>query len=598
MYPYRSFVVPAVLGLTILTLTSTVVVSAAEVSLVEQTPVGVTHPSPNVYLVDFGRVAFGNLKLLPPADTKGSVTIRFGEKLLNGRVDTRPPGSVRYSEVTVEINGGQPQIVAPPADARNTEQVSSKHPPAALTPAEWGVVLPFRWVEIEGWPAEPTADQIVRRAAFATHWDDEAASFESSDPLLNQIWELCRYTIKATTFAGVYVDGDRERISYEADSYLNQLGHYYSSNDIQMARDTHERLMKHETWPTECAPHMVFMAHADWMHTGDLEWLAAHYEALKAKTLAHRVGENGLVTSRPEQLTNPKKADLVDWPPGERDAYVFSEVNTVVNAFHVAAMTKMAELARALGKLQEAADFEARAQQAHAEVQKQLFISERGIYRDGIGTDHTAQHATLFPLAFDLVPEDRRAEAVEWLSARGMKCSVYAAQYLLEGLFKYGGDEQAIELILAPTDRSWRHMIESGTTMTWEAWDQKYKTNQDWNHPWGTAPANLLPRFVLGVQALEPGWQHAVIRPHLGGLTSAKGKVPTPHGPINVQWENESLFKISIALPAGVEAKLELPASENSSSVMVNGKQVKAQRFGSRWILDEDLAGTAEIEVR
>ena len=79
MYPYRSFVVPAVLGLTILTLTSTVVVSAAEVSLVEQTPVGVTHPSPNVYLVDFGRVAFGNLKLLPPADTKGSVTIRFGE---------------------------------------------------------------------------------------------------------------------------------------------------------------------------------------------------------------------------------------------------------------------------------------------------------------------------------------------------------------------------------------------------------------------------------------------------------------------------------------------------------------------------------------
>ena len=44
-------------------------------------------------------------------------------------------------------------------------------------------------------------------------------------------------------------------------------------------------------------------------------------------------------------------------------------------------------------------------------------------------------------------------------------------------------------------------MVESGTTITWEAWDQKYKPNQDWNHAWGAAPANLLPRFVLGAQA-------------------------------------------------------------------------------------------------
>ncbi len=68
---------------------------------------------------------------------------------------------------------------------------------------------------------------------------------------------------------GVYVDGDRERIPYEADAYLNQLSHYYTDNDTQMARDTFDHLMKHGTWPTEWAPHMIFMAHADWMQTGD-----------------------------------------------------------------------------------------------------------------------------------------------------------------------------------------------------------------------------------------------------------------------------------------------------------------------------------------
>ena len=29
-------------------------------------------------------------------------------------------------------------------------------------------------------------------------------------------------------------------------------------------------------------------------------------------------------------------------------------------------------------------------------------------------------------------------------------------------------------------------MVESGTTITWEAWDMKCKPNQDWNHAWRT----------------------------------------------------------------------------------------------------------------
>ena len=174
-------------------------------------------------------------------------------------------------------------VAAPPADKRNTEVTSTRHPPAILTPPEWGVVLPFRWVEVEGWPGRLSAGQVVRQAAYSATWDDDAAAFECSDEMLNRIWELCRYSIKATTFAGVYVDGDRERIPYEADAYLNQLSHYATDNDFQMARDTYDHLMKHGTWPTEWAPHMVFMAHADWMHTGDRKWLAARYEALFEK---------------------------------------------------------------------------------------------------------------------------------------------------------------------------------------------------------------------------------------------------------------------------------------------------------------------------
>ncbi|NND69052.1 MAG: family 78 glycoside hydrolase catalytic domain, partial [Halioglobus sp.] len=517
--------------------------SAAPTHLVEEPPVAFTSPARGVYLVDFGRVAFGNLQLTGAEPLGSTVTVRFGEALSEGRVDRNPPGTVRYKKARVQLLRKRPTVVAPRADRRNTEQDSDDHPPAILTPESWGVVMPFRWVEISGLKSELLPEQVVRRAAYLTAWDDNAAAFESSDDMLNRIWELSRYSIKATSFAGVYVDGDRERIPYEADAYLNQLSHYYTDYDKQMARDTFDHLIKHPTWPTEWASHMVFMAHADWMHTGDTQWLAARYESLKPKLLLDRVGPDGLVTSNKAQR---KKGDLVDWPPAERDNYVFTETNTVVNAFFLRGLQLMSELAADLGEEEDAATYTAIRQRAHETFQEKLFSDEKQRYRDGTDTDHTSLHASLFPLAFDLTQEAHHRPLVAWLSSRGMACSVYAAQYFLEALFEHGAANHAVALMTAPGDRSWRHMVASGATITWEAWDHKYKLNQDWNHAWGAAPANLLPRFILGVSPAAPGWMTANISPREAGLSFARGKVPTAKGAILVDWRREGSFTLAL----------------------------------------------------
>jgi len=564
--------------------------AAAPVKLVTQAPVSISPVAPGVVLVDFGRVAFGNLRLLPPAGAAGDVTVHFGESLADGRVNRTPPGTVRYAVTRVSLAGSPPVVAAPPPDARNTRQ-----PAAVLTPPEWGVVMPFRWVEIEGWTGELRPEHLSRQAASASEWDDGAAAFSSSDELLDRIWELCRYSIKATTFAGVYVDGDRERISYEADAYLNQISHYATDHDVQMARDTFDRLMAHPTWPTEWAFHMIFMAHADWMHTGDTTWLAARYEALKPKLLLDRARTDGLLASSEAQRA---RDDIVDWPAGERDGYVFTPVNTVVNAFHLRALALMAELAAALNRDAEAGGYRARERSARAAFQDALFDPVRGLYRDGEGTDHASVHANLFPLAFGLVPAEHAAGASAWLASRGMACSVYAAQYLLEGLFEHGDGAQALALITAATDRSWRHMAESGTTITWEAWDQKYKPNQDWNHAWGAAPANLLPRFVLGAQPLAPGWRRARIRPIPGLLKRAAGTIPTPRGPVQIAWTNETVFTLRLTLPPGMRAQIELPATEGSRGVFSGGAPLPARRVASHWLLNGDVTGTLTLEVR
>ena len=569
-------------------------VLAAPVHLVDEAPVSIQRINPDIILVDFGRVSFGNIQLMPTASNGQSLTVHFGEDLKNGRINRQPPGTVRYALAEARPNGSETITVAPPPDPRNTQNDRPNTPPAVRTPSEWGVILPFRWVEIEGWPGELSPQSIVRKSAFASTWDDKAASFESSDEMLNRIWEFCRYSIKATTFAGIYVDGDRERIPYEADAYLNQLSHYYTDKDIQMARDTFDWLMKHPTWPTEWAFHMIFMAHADYRHTGDATWVAARYEALKPKLLLERARADGLLVSNAAQV---KKNDIIDWPQGERDGFKLKPVNTVINAFHIRSLQMMAELAKAAGKGSEAAKYQAMASKAHAAFQKNLFLPAKGAYRDGEGTEHTSQHASLFPLAFGLVPDEHTPAVVGFVQGRGMACSVYAAQYLMEGLFSHGGAHRALELITAPTDRSWRHMVESGATISWEAWDLKYKPNQDWNHAWGAAPGNLLPRYVLGAEALEPGWKQVRIRPHPGTLTHAKGKIPTPLGPIEVGWENKTSFQMRLEIPSGMAARLELPASPASKGVSIDGTAVAAKRIGSHWIVSGNVSGTVSVVV-
>jgi hypothetical protein len=567
------------------------------VSLVEQEPVAIKRISDKVVQLDFGKVAFGNI-VMPVTSERENATVHFGEKLKRDRIDQSPPGTVRYGATPIRLGEQREAWVVPtPVDLRNIQQagVTTSNPPAVLTPPQWQSVMPFRWVEIEGIGKDFPYESIRRRAAFSKTWNDDASAFECSDETLNRIWDLCKYSIKATTFAGVYVDGDRERIPYEADAYLNQLSHYTTDDDVKMAARTFDWLMENGTWPSEWAPHMVFMAHAEWMYSGDNDWLKHRYESLKAKTLIHRSGDDGLVRS---SVQDQKKHDIVDWPQKERDGFVFKEINTVVNAFHIEALKRMAVMARAIGKGDEADAFDARVKLATASFQKALFDETAGIYRDGTGTDHSSIHANFFPLAFDLVPKDKIDGVLAWLKKKSMACSPYAAQYLMEALFQNELDDKALELITADGDRSWKHMLDSGTTISWEAWDLKYKPNQDWNHAWGAAPANLFPRFLLGVQPATPGWTTATIRPCPGKLTFAKGKVPTTKGPIEVEWSQGETFTLSLKLPQGMSARIDLPASAESSGVFVDRQSIAATRQGSRWVLNKELSGSVTLEVK
>ncbi|MGZ0657356.1 family 78 glycoside hydrolase catalytic domain [Coraliomargarita sp. W4R72] len=513
--------------------------------------------------VDFGKAAFGTVVFTAESRNGGEeVTVHLGEKLSQKQqIDRQPRGTVRYRRIQLTLQPGQHEyrvVIAP--DQRNTNVKSG----AILMPDAIGEVLPFRYCEIEGLP-QPLSADAIHQIAVHYPFDDSAARFVSSDPVLNDVWEFSKYSIKATTFAGVYVDGDRERIPYEADAYINQLCHYATDREFTLARYSHEHLLKYPTWPTEWKQHSVLMAWADWMYTGDTESLQLNWETLKQeKTLEFHARADGLLveTAKGRSGDSRRNLDLVDWPPGERDGFQFSPVNAVVNAFHYRVCRNMADMAVALGHQDDASHYTKLAEQVYAAFNDKLYDSQTGLYLDGESVTHSSLHSNLFALCFGLVPPDRRAQVVDFLKAKGMGCSVYAAQYLLDALFDAGEAKYAIHLMTDQnTKRSWPHaMYEIGSTISLEAWGPEYKANLDWNHAWGAAPANVIPRKLMGIEPLEPGFSKVRIRPQFGDLKSAAIKLPTIRGAIELTYiQGEPL---RIVLPGNMTAEVILPGRE------------------------------------
>ncbi len=466
-------------------------------------------------------------------------------------------------------------------------------------PDTFDVITPFRYCEIDNYRSDLTDSDIFQKAYFG-YFDESTSSFKCSDTTLNQIWDLCKYSIKATTFAGLYIDGDRERIPYEADAYINQLGHYSVDNEYAMAKQTIEWFMNKPTWPTEWLLHTAMLVQQDYLYTGDTELLKTYYDLLKKKTLFELCREDGLISTISEKIdgrfmmsigfsdTTTRLKDIVDWPagtissgdktfnqPGERDSYDMAPVNTVVNCFFYKNMQIMTEFARILGKQNDEAYFDLMRVKVKNAINEKLFDRKKGIYIDGEGSAHSSLHANMLPLAFGLVPDASLKTVVDFVKSRGMACSVYGAQYLMEGLYEAEEGQYALDLMRATNERSWWNMIRSGSTITMEAWDMKYKPNSDWNHAWGAAPANIIPRLLWGITPKEPGFQVIRIKPLLGDLKNSSIVVPTIKGSIKgtYLYVNERNKKYTIELPANVVAEFIIKCSPEEV-VTLNGNKL------------------------
>jgi hypothetical protein len=597
---------------------------------IEQKPTLIKKNNTN-YFIDFEKAAFSKLKIRLNSSKNDSVRVAVGEMKIKdyNRIDSIAGRNIRYYQTLLKLNKGSQwyEIEWPnnPKRARNRFMIEM--------PNYIGEVYPFRYLEIEDYEGNLTEDDIIR-TDINYSFDENASSFISSDSILNQVWDLCKYSMKATSFCGYYVDGDRERIPYEADAFINQLSHYAVDAEYSISRGSMKHLLFNPTWPTEWTLYNILMAWYDYLYTGDDRFIVKYYEELKIKTLLDLADETGLISTLTGKQTedffkklhknhwgkNNNLRDIVDWPqaqppggfdnlthyigtekeyPGENDGYVYQKYNAVVNALFFGCLKIMEKIALDLSKVEDALIFKKYYERVKIQYLKTFQEPYSGLINDGQDTEHKSQHANMFALSFGLIPEKNIDQVVKHIISRGMSCSVYGSQILLESLFENGASNEGIKLMAAKTERSWYNMIRYGSTITMEAWDKRYKPNLDLNHAWGGAPANIIVRKMMGVEPISPGAKKIKIHPKIGDLNFAKLKTSFISGEVLVSCkQDENSFTLEVEIPGGVEGYLVLPANKGSQRIYHNGNVLGLKTYNNKYHLKQVYAGKHLIEIK
>jgi len=539
---------------------SLVATPTAKVQQQLHTPVSVVEKSPGNYFIDYGRTWVGGLSL--------NVTGTAGQVL-----------DIRYGEVT---SAAQTVKYATSGGNSYQDKWTLKAGPQHLE--TWGMRV-FRYVEVLGAPTGLTAASFPAEA-YVYPYDAAAGVFDSSDTNLNQVWQLSKNSIEALN-GNLYVDSwERERGAYEADSYLQMMSNFYTSSDPTLGNYSIAYLLKGRTWPTEWPMYIILAMHDSYQQTGDVAALTTNYAALKSKLPTKWFeASSGLIrkTTGSSGAGSCNDCDIVDWPSTERDGYVFTQYNTVINAISYRSYTDMAQIATATGNAADAADFLAKANAIKTAVNARMWDATTGAYRDGLNSDgsvvnHEAVQASVFATAFGLADDSQAAAVASYIGTRGMVCSVYCAAFLLEALYNGGRGDIAYSLLTSTGQRSWMNMISAGAGATMEAWDLSLKSNTTYSHPWAASPAYNVPQGMFGIRPTTPGYDTFDIKPQPNSVTWAHVTVPTLKGQIGAAFDTVSGgIDNGVYVPANSAARVYVPgATVGDASIYMDGKSTAA----------------------
>ncbi len=510
-------------------------------------------------VIDFGRVVTGWFAAVfvphnNPAGDDEEVPLPAGTEVTMEYLDHRdakPP----FTETDIYISDGKGRNIF-----RNRFHMHS-----------------FRYVRIKG------AGLIYARALQISAVDpDGGATFECSDPRLNAIHDMVKYTLSCLTFSGYMVDCPHiERMGYGGDGNS-------STNTLQTlwdVRSTYANWM--QAWadamqPDGELPYVApafrtgggpywqgFIVKAPWrtyLNYGDRSLIYRHYDDMRRwLEYIERHSEDYILQPWPDNERHswflgdwavPELWSATSWSQG-----VDKGGESVLHAsscFISDCLADMVQMARMTGNPDDARHYAEWRQKLNAAIHRHFYHPESHTYANGTSLDQC------YALLMGIPPDSATAAAVK---ARLIEdCHGKYRDHIAAGLMgvpiftEWCIRERQTDLmatILRQEDYpGYLNMINQGATTTWESWDcgRPGKEDRSRVHNCYNGIGIWFYQALAGIRPdpEQPGYKHFFIDPQpCEGVEWVRCTKPTQYGDIRVEVSGDTL---KVTVPEGTTA--------------------------------------------
>lgn len=519
------------------------------IRVVEQLqPVHIHAPAKRVRVYDFGKVTAGWAGICVKEAPGTRLKLTYGEKLLeNGRVDMQTRCAVYqfWEPAQTDI------YVCRGGDEHWTPKFSYKG---------------FRYIEVEG------VDHEISIVGQVLHNDlRKTGDFSCSNALFNRIHGIVTPTIlnnlhSIPTDTPAYEKrgwtGDAQSICDTALINLDAQTFFR-----KWLRDLSDSQNEDGAIPDTCPGPVYYPPAPEWMcamvvipyqlylHCADEDTLRTYYPAMKRYT-EYEINrlQDGLSSNLHYGDWNSPAGDC---PPEG------STFNATCFVYDVCTM--MQKIADTLEREEDAA-WCAKAAEGIRETLNSRFFDEASMLYHTEKKVGFRQTPTVLPLAFGIVPEQKR-EAVAASLARHIReyddCHLSTGcmglKFLAPTLTRFGHGDVASAIVDREDFPSWGYWLTKGATSCWETWDTD---SRSYDHYYFGTIDDWFYQYLAGIQPVEAGYRIFRVKPYpCGALTEVSAGVETPYGSIRVRWQiADGVFFMDVTVPVNTTAQIVMPS--------------------------------------
>ena len=310
-----------------------------------------------------------------------------------------------------------------------------------------------------------------------------------------------------------------------------------------------------------------------WMFSGDLVWLTRYWPAIRGimTWLATQIGSDGLMSGAGPLATMMSS-----------------------NAHYYGCLRQAGQMATAAGDTASATAYAAVAPAFGKKVNSLLFNKSAGMYSaataqptvfDEIGNGYALLYGlpTLDPsidvatLAANLTKAlaGPKGPCESSSAVPSGNIAPYEVGWEVLGRYAAGQSQSALDLIR----QVWGLMLPENTPYySGGCWEYIAQTGlpglaagTSLAHGWSSGATPALSMYVLGGRPLTPGYKTFLVEPQPGDLGWASGRVPTPEGPVAIDWTANAHatagFTLKVNVPPGTKGYAGVPSTAAQGTV-------------------------------